>query len=542
MQPKYELVQPATQKHIYTSAGIIYCDVYRIKALQDFGQIKIGDIGGYVESEKNLSQVGTCWIDFDSIVVEHAIIGESAFIKNSLIYELAYVGGASFIEDSIIFGCSTIHSSDVTDSEIFDNADVCLADIAHSKIYGNADINTFTYNAPCTFIRNSHIYDNVSLSKDLNIDGLIINENVSLIGPQTLNIHNVTGGIIGDSIMQSIVVIWPFPASIKNPKYKLTTISKNINFSVVYQIEALRNFSDVKAGDLGGWIESDHNLSHEDDCWVYDNSVVYDQAQVLNDAKIKNNSEISERAIVKGNCIIDNYLVYGKAFINGDKTLLTISGNPHSLDNAIFGKANITGNTNLIDTSVQDRACINIYHCILSKCTLYGYATIDGNVTLTGCSVGDYVYITLPSPLVQPGHFNAENCMFVGILNLVKPIQILGSNKSNPIVVDQEYIDINFTNNGNNQTQSSTVSATWSKGLNNIEIEYSNSNVVWEFEIPENTTYFEYLNLVINKLLSENIKIDTKGSEYHFTYNGKDHILTNTTFQDNLDTLKYIKI
>ena len=33
---------------------------YRVKALRDFNDVKKGDIGGYVEGEKNLSQYGDC--------------------------------------------------------------------------------------------------------------------------------------------------------------------------------------------------------------------------------------------------------------------------------------------------------------------------------------------------------------------------------------------------------------------------------------------------------------------------------------------------
>lgn len=36
--------------------------LFRIKALVSFGNVKVGDLGGYVESEKNLSQSGGAWV------------------------------------------------------------------------------------------------------------------------------------------------------------------------------------------------------------------------------------------------------------------------------------------------------------------------------------------------------------------------------------------------------------------------------------------------------------------------------------------------
>ena len=47
-------------------------------------------------------------------------------------------------------------------------------------------------------------------------------------------------------------------------KYELTDNKKN----GLTQIRALRDFGAVKAGDLGGWIESEKNLSQGGDCWV----------------------------------------------------------------------------------------------------------------------------------------------------------------------------------------------------------------------------------------------------------------------------------
>ena len=56
-------------------------------------------------------------------------------------------------------------------------------------------------------------------------------------------------------------------------KYKLsdsalkTSVNKNL-----YVIIALKDFSDVKAGDVGGFVESEDNLSQVGDCWIYDNA------------------------------------------------------------------------------------------------------------------------------------------------------------------------------------------------------------------------------------------------------------------------------
>lgn len=36
----------------------------------------------------------------------------------------------------------------------------------------------------------------------------------------------------------------------------------------MHRIRAVRDFGDVRAGDLGGWIEKEENLSHDGEAWV----------------------------------------------------------------------------------------------------------------------------------------------------------------------------------------------------------------------------------------------------------------------------------
>lgn len=46
-------------------------------------------------------------------------------------------------------------------------------------------------------------------------------------------------------------------------KYILTDETIKVNGKTLYRIKALREFSNVKAGDLGGFVESESNLSHD---------------------------------------------------------------------------------------------------------------------------------------------------------------------------------------------------------------------------------------------------------------------------------------
>ena len=75
----------------------------------------------------------------------------------------------------------------------------------------------------------------------------------------------------------------------------------------LHRIRALRDFGFVKKGDRGGFIESENNLSHEGDCWIYDNARVYGDAFVFGNARVYGNARIFGYARVYGNARIFGY-------------------------------------------------------------------------------------------------------------------------------------------------------------------------------------------------------------------------------------------
>ena len=76
-------------------------------------------------------------------------------------------------------------------------------------------------------------------------------------------------------------------------KYELTNETKTKGYTVLYRIKALVDFGNVRAGDLGGYIEKEENLSHYGNCWVYDDAFVYDDALVCDNARIYGNTDVT---------------------------------------------------------------------------------------------------------------------------------------------------------------------------------------------------------------------------------------------------------
>ena len=91
-----------------------------------------------------------------------------------------------------------------------------------------------------------------------------------------------------------------------------------------YRVKALRDFNDVKKGDIGGYVEGEKNLSQLGDCWIYDNAKVYDNAEVCDNAQVCGKAKVYGNAYVCGNAKVcckarveDNAVVWNNAQIYG---------------------------------------------------------------------------------------------------------------------------------------------------------------------------------------------------------------------------------
>lgn len=64
--------------------------LHRIEALKDFGDVKAGDRGGFIESEKNLSQDGDAWVYRDVWYIR-----EVRVYREACVYGEACVSGSA---------------------------------------------------------------------------------------------------------------------------------------------------------------------------------------------------------------------------------------------------------------------------------------------------------------------------------------------------------------------------------------------------------------------------------------------------------------
>ena len=132
----------------------------------------------------------------------------------------------------------------------------------------------------------------------------------------------------------------------------------------LYRIRALKDFDDVKKGDLGGYIENHNNLSQKGNCWIYDDAKVYDDARVFGNARVYEDAEVYENAEVFKNAkvyenagVYENAMVFENAKVYG---YAKVHENAKVFGNAeVYGYAEVFGYTMVSNNTIIGKVCCN---------------------------------------------------------------------------------------------------------------------------------------------------------------------------------------
>ena len=123
--------------------------LYRIEALKDFGEIKKGDKGGFIESENNLAHEGDAWVSDNAHVY-----GDACVFDNARVYNNAFVSGyAQVYGNAFVYG----------NAWLYDNTRVCgyawVAD--NARVYGDANVcdDSSVFGSACVY-DNARVYGN----------------------------------------------------------------------------------------------------------------------------------------------------------------------------------------------------------------------------------------------------------------------------------------------------------------------------------------------------------------------------------------------
>lgn len=138
------------KKYILTNETLFFAaggkkTLYRIEAICDFGDVKKGDKGGFIESEKNLSQNGDCWVYNGAIVSGDVTIKDNAKVKDGV---TAYTRGKNtqitICDNAVISGYVTIlGNTHICDNAVINGEDGLIIDSiikSNAKVSGKFDV------------------------------------------------------------------------------------------------------------------------------------------------------------------------------------------------------------------------------------------------------------------------------------------------------------------------------------------------------------------------------------------------------------------
>lgn len=213
----------------------------------------------------------------------------------------------------------------------------------------------------------------------------------------------------------------PETAEIVNRKYMIREDGR---------IVALRGFGSVYEGAVGGFVESESNLSHDGTCWVFDDARVRGNARVMGNAHVRDSVIIYGNAVVKDNaCVYNNARVYERATV-ADHAYICGHANVHG-DARVYDHATVAGRAAVCDSGqvyggahievvyVSDnaRVCGNAY--ITARVDIAKDAVVtrdDDVIALSGVSPWNItVYRTYDGFRVQAGcqNFTADELEYV---------------------------------------------------------------------------------------------------------------------------------
>jgi len=172
-----------------------------------------------------------------------------------------------------------------------------------------------------------------------------------------------------------------------NQKYEITDIAHE-KYPFLHRIRALRDIGKkVKAEDLGGFVESEHNLSFAagDDAWIFDDAIC-----------------AGDGYVDKGSRLFGNAVVCGRGYVSRDSAM---SAHTRVEDDAYIRGADLCGHARVSGRGMVLASSDSDHRPILSEnCVVYG--TVQGDVHIMGTAVvidGEEIYNNTLDTLVING-------------------------------------------------------------------------------------------------------------------------------------------
>lgn len=158
-------------------------------------------------------------------------------------------------------------------------------------------------------------------------------------------------------------------------KYELYECEKT-GLNRVLALRDIPRFN-VKAGDIGGYVRDENNLSQYGDCWIADSASVFGFARVMDNALVYGNAKISGNVFILENAqVYENATVCGNAYVHRDAR--------------IYGDVRVYGSAKIREDAQIQKA--SDFLCVAGLGSRYGamtfYRTTKGISVVCGLFYG----------------------------------------------------------------------------------------------------------------------------------------------------------
>ena len=196
------------------------------------------------------------------------------------------------------------------------------------------------------------------------------------------------------------------------------------NGRILHRIRALKDFDDVKTGDIGGYVQTEDNLSQYGNCWIYDNAKCMDKAKCTDDSKMYDNSRMYNNS---------KMCDYSRMF-----------GNSEMCDNSrMCDYSRMCDNSRMCDDSrMFDNSIMYNNSTMCDDSRMFGYSSLHGNAEVYDNAVlknNNKLYGVINKPFKKIFQHQCEKRFLTAILT--EENEILYSIGCQIGITKEEFID-----------------------------------------------------------------------------------------------------
>ena len=163
-----------------------------------------------------------------------------------------------------------------------------------------------------------------------------------------------------------------------NKNYEFTGETMEYKGRMLHRIRSTKKDPNgfFQSGELGGWIESPHNL--RDEAWVGGNAKVYGESVVMDRAYVGGDSQIHKRSIIRDDTFISGHVEVIESEVNGDSD---VGGHSSIISSYVGGFSRVSGHAQIRHSSVSN---VTIYdNACIERIVLLGDYEICGDAFVT---------------------------------------------------------------------------------------------------------------------------------------------------------------